>query len=272
MENKDLKDIYNSVYEEGKESFHTFSLELIYSEVYKTLKNHINNKKILDLGCGDGSFLMNYVTLEEPMEIHGVDFSEVGIEKAKKEKISKLRNIDFRTISFEDLIIELEEDISLDKNYYDAIVSIGVMEHMDNPKELFYLSSNFLKSGGYFILETPNFLNTRGIIWKTLQVFVDAEMSKTDKHILLPNIILEYMEEFDFICEKIYTFDHDKGSHERMLQDFYKRLKPALRGKVKDLDMKLTEFFKFLKFVANDRVFPASIASGAEIIYKFRKK
>ena len=42
----ELKELYNEVYEEGKETFHTFSLDLIYSEVYKTIKNHLNNRKI----------------------------------------------------------------------------------------------------------------------------------------------------------------------------------------------------------------------------------
>src|SRR3990167_3121196 len=80
---EELKELYNEVYEEGKETFHTFSLDLIYSEVYKVIKTHLSNRKILDLGCGDGDFLKRFVTLENISEMYGYDFSEVGIDRCK---------------------------------------------------------------------------------------------------------------------------------------------------------------------------------------------
>src|SRR3989304_2365453 len=70
---EELKELYNEVYEEGKETFHTFSLDLIYSEVYKVIKTHLSNRKILDLGCGDGDFLKRFVTLENISEMSLTD-------------------------------------------------------------------------------------------------------------------------------------------------------------------------------------------------------
>lgn len=121
-------------------------------------------------------------------------------------------------------------------------------------------------------MEFPNFLNLRGVIWKALEVFAKAEMSKTDKQMILPDKIFEYMNYYDFECETIITFDHDRGMYAGMVDDFSTRLKLALDGKVDNLDNKIQEFFSFLKFVTNERIFSYGSANGAEILYKLRKK
>src|SRR3990167_940951 len=143
---EELKELYNEVYEEGKETFHTFSLDLIYSEVYKVIKTHLSNRKILDLGCGDGDFLKRFVTLENPKEIHGYDFSEVGIGKCKiinETTPDVIKNI-YRNISLEDLKFEIVNDVCEELYYFDIITSIGVIEHLDNPEILFYLVDKLL--------------------------------------------------------------------------------------------------------------------------------
>lgn len=270
---ENLREVYNKVYEEGKEVFHShLPLDLIYSEVYKMIQNHVNKKRVLDLGSGDGDFLIKYMSLEEPLEIVGYDFSEIGIKNSQENEIAKERKMYFRQVSFEDLKFEIEEDSSLDKDYFDVITSIGVIEHLDNPEILFYLANKFLKSGGCFVLEHPNFLNIRGIIWKALEIFINAEMSKTDKHMILPDKIFEYMNYYDFECELVKTFDHDRGMYSNMIEDFSKRLKLAMEGKVDNLDNKIKEFFTYLKFVTNEKVFPISPANGAEVAWKFWKK
>jgi len=82
---------------------------------------------------------------------------------------------------------------------------------------------------------------------------------------------LSYIEKYGFLCEKIRTFDHDRGLYNGMVEDFSKRLKLALKGKIEDLDKKLEEYFKFLKFIVDDRVFLKGSANGAEIIWVLRK-
>lgn len=271
---EELKELYNEVYEEGKETFHTFSLDLIYSEVYKTIRSFLNHRKILDLGCGDGDFLKRFVALEEPLEVHGYDFSETGIEKAKIGTELTLRNIPniYRNISFEDLKFELDEGFSTEEKYFDIITSIGVIEHLEDPEILFYLVDKLLKDDGVFVLEHPNFLNVRGVIWKTLEIFVGAEMSKTDKHIILPDKIFIYMEKYNLECERIITFDHSRGLYDRMVEDLSKRIRLALAGKVEDLDNKVKMFLDYLQFITHEKVFIPSPANGAEIIYVIHRK
>lgn len=267
----ELKELYDEVYEEGKETFHTFSLDLIYSEVYKSIRSFLSNRKILDLGSGDGDFIRRFITLENFSEAHGYDFSEEGIKRAKKDIISAQRNIKYRNINFKDLKFELDEGFT-EKKYFDIITSIGVIEHLEDPELLFYIVDKLLKDNGIFVLEHPNFLNVRGIIWKTLEIFLNAEMSKTDKHTILPDKIFEYMEKYNFECEKIITFDHSRGLYDRMVEDLAKRIKLALEGKVEDLDNKVKMFLDYLQFITHEKVFIPSPANGAEVIWIFKKK
>lgn len=271
---EELKELYDEVYEEGKETFHTFSLDLVYSSVYKTIRSFLNHRKILDLGCGDGDFLKRFVSLEEPSEAHGYDFSKTGIERAKigNELTSRgIPNI-YRNISFEDLKFELDEKLSTEEKYFDIITSIGVIEHLEDPELLFYIVDKLLKDDGVFVLEHPNFLNVRGVIWKTLEIFIGAEMSKTDKHTILPDKIFEYMEKYNLECERIITFDHDRGLYDRMVEDLSKRIRLALAGKVEDLDNKVKMFLDYLQFITHEKVFIPSPANGAEVIYVIHRK
>ena len=122
------------------------------------------------------------------------------------------------------------------------------------------------------MLEHPNFLNVRGVIVKTLEIFLGAEMSKTDKHTMLPDKIFEYMEKYNFECERIITFDHSRGLYDRMVEDLSKRIKLALEGKVDNLDDKVKSFLDYLQFITHEKVFIPSPANGAEVIYVIHRK
>jgi len=271
---EELKELYNEVYEEGKETFHTFSLDLIYSEVYKVIKTHLSNRKILDLGCGDGDFLKRFVTLENISEMYGYDFSEVGIDRCKvidETTPDTIKNL-YRNISFEDLKFEIEEGLSTEEGYFDIITSIGVIEHLEDPEILFYLVDKLLTKDGMFVLEHPNFLNVRGVIWKTLEIFLGAEMSLTDKHAIMPDRIFDYMEKYNLECERIITFDHSRGLYDRMVEDLSKRIKLALVDKVENVDEKVKSFLDYLQFITHEKVFIPSPANGAECIWVFKRK
>ena len=271
----ELNETYNEIYSNGKEEYHSGNLTLIYSEVYKAIRNHVNGKKILDLGSGDGTFLTNYVTLQEPEEMFGIGFSKEGVNIAQNNIISKERKIRFECKSFESIEDELKFNSCLDKNYFDIITSIGVIEHLDRPELLFYLANKLLKPGGMFIFEHPNFLNIRGLIWKTLEIFLEAEMSLTDKHTILPDFIFSNIEKYNFKCESIKTFHHERGMMSEMVsEDYVKRLPLALKGKIEEskIEGKVKEFFDYLRFITNDKVFTFSPANGSEIIYTLTKK
>jgi predicted TPR repeat methyltransferase len=95
----------------------TFRREIIHREL-----GEVSRKKILDIGCGNGSISMPYV-LENELTL--LDFSENMLSLAKKsipinrQKHVTLMNKDFFEIN--------------SKESYDAIFFIGVIAHVQRP-------------------------------------------------------------------------------------------------------------------------------------------
>lgn len=103
------------------------------------------NLRILDLGCGNGCLCG--VLADMGHEVTGVDGSETGIAIAKKNHPrARFINAD---------IYDLEAGNALEKNYFDVVVSVEVIEHLSHPRELMKAAKKFLKHGGSFILSTP---------------------------------------------------------------------------------------------------------------------
>lgn len=102
------------------------------------------NDKILELGCGEGRFLA-YLKQNGYKNVLGIDICPEYIVIARNNGVDiKLGNV----FSF------LENK----SNEYDCIVAIDFIEHF-NKEELFQLLEMIflaLKSGGIFILQTPN--------------------------------------------------------------------------------------------------------------------
>lgn len=99
--------------------------------------------KILDLGCGNGSFT-NYLT-QQGFKATGLDPSESGITLAKQ---------NFPDIEF------IQGDIynlpfSQLENQFDYIISIDVIEHLYLPRIMPQVAKRCLKPHGKLIITTP---------------------------------------------------------------------------------------------------------------------
>jgi len=101
------------------------------------LKLRVNNKTILDFGCGNGGFLNGIKKYCKSCE--GI---EKDINHYKKFKRDKL--------------IKIYSDISEVKKKYDFITLFHVIEHLKNPVKMLKHLSQLLKKGGKIIIETPN--------------------------------------------------------------------------------------------------------------------
>jgi 2-polyprenyl-3-methyl-5-hydroxy-6-metoxy-1,4-benzoquinol methylase len=99
--------------------------------------------KILDLGCGNGSF-SNFLT-KLGYTVLGIEESSAGIAIAKQ----NYPDCDFRQGSIYEL-----SDSDL-QHSFDAVISVEVIEHLFNPRALVTAAKYCLKPGGKFILTTP---------------------------------------------------------------------------------------------------------------------
>jgi SAM-dependent methyltransferase len=76
--------------------------------------------RVLDLGCGDGSFA-NQVLSRRYCTVHGVDFSEAGISKARQD--SRPEQTTFNSM---DLVVEDVRQLGT----FDGIFMVGILHHV----------------------------------------------------------------------------------------------------------------------------------------------
>ena len=107
----------------------------------KKLKEYLQtNTKLLDVGCGNGNYLID----ENRKEI----IWAVGIDNVK-DAVGK-------NICLDEIVIGDIKSIPFGVNSFDVVVSLWVLEHIDNPKLLFSGIHRVLKPKGKFIFATPN--------------------------------------------------------------------------------------------------------------------
>lgn len=103
------------------------------------------NCRILDIGCGDGTFVYGLHTFGYK-NTHGIDVSAEQINKGTAMGIPNLECAD------------LIQYLSANKTKYDVIVAKDVIEHFTREEvfEILPLISSNLNDGGRFIMQVPN--------------------------------------------------------------------------------------------------------------------
>jgi len=98
-------------------------------------------KKILDIGCGDGSFIVKF---KEDCEAFGLDISGKAVEVARKAGINAYKvDISCEKTPFED-------------ESFDIIYMGDIIEHLVNPDFATKEVLRITKPNGFLILSTPN--------------------------------------------------------------------------------------------------------------------
>ena len=100
--------------------------------------------KVLDLGCGTGLELGYYFELNPSAKVTGIDIA-VDMLKVLKEKFTDKAVTVIQGSYF---------DVPFEKNYYDAVVSVGSLHHFTKEGKVSLYKKVFkaLVNGGYYIL------------------------------------------------------------------------------------------------------------------------
>lgn len=114
-------------------------------------KNNANNVNVLDVGCGNPSFL-ELLQQNSKVNCTGIDFSDSGW------KGKNYPNIDLKKVAIEDYITD---------NQFDVITLWHYLEHDYNPSQTIETLYYRLKQGGKLIIEVPDYKSISAKIQKS---------------------------------------------------------------------------------------------------------
>ena len=141
-------------YDELKDIFeHSKSLNR-----FKKTANLVDRKNniILDVGCGAGYLS---VLLDDKMKLYvGTDLLDSNITIAKLFYDKKNR-----IFTTEDIF--LDNNAFVKKNYFDYVLLLELIGHVDNPGLYIKRVHELLKKGGHIIVSTPNAVSITNILW-----------------------------------------------------------------------------------------------------------
>lgn len=103
-----------------------------------------NGQKVIDFGCGVGVFTKLCKTIHPDCEVYGTDISDQAM---------KDNTIERPDITYLHQYVGHQDQVPSD--YFDVVFSGEVLEHLDNPEDLFKDAFKALKIGGKFIVTTP---------------------------------------------------------------------------------------------------------------------
>ncbi|MFA6268263.1 MAG: class I SAM-dependent methyltransferase [archaeon] len=163
------KNIVGDYYEDAHyksnkaQEFHYISREQYFIE-FMGLKG---NEKVLDIGCGSGTFSRTLAKKYPQLKIVGVDISKKAINYARKKTMSEgIKNINFCVSSIEDIKIKF--------NDFDVAVVSHIIEHVKNPAKAIIEVKKKLKIGGTIFLTTPNYAS----LWPIAEYVFDKTLAK----------------------------------------------------------------------------------------------
>ncbi len=144
--------------------------------VFNTLLQADKNKKLLEMGAG-GSIWLPYFAKVFGFDVSGIDYSSTGCEVAQK-------NLSLAGVKGNIICEDFAKIGETWNDYFDVIVSFGVVEHFNEPGEIIGLMANLLKKGGLVITVAPN---TGGLTFK-LQKYIGRDVYDCHKRLSLDNL------------------------------------------------------------------------------------
>ena len=164
LSSSNLEKYYTSNTQERKNGADENELSHMRDQI-NFLKNSLNfsNLVVLEIGANNGSFLAKYGALESY-------YSEINIEGLSI--LKKNKNLkDFENVPVKQRVKKL-----------DQIILLHTLEHVVNPKKFVKSLSRYLKNGGIFFIEVPDFTfndkDTDEFIFEHINFFNEITLKK----------------------------------------------------------------------------------------------
>ncbi|TSD03519.1 MAG: 3-demethylubiquinone-9 3-methyltransferase [Parcubacteria group bacterium Greene0714_36] len=189
-------------------------------------------KRVLDAGCGTGE-LAYRIARRGAEFVHGVDFSKEAIAVA------------VRHYSSANLVYACA-DLGTVREKFDVIVSLGTLEHMDNPFACLRALKAMLKPDGQIIVTCPNWTNPRGYMLLTLWYLFRARITLADLHYFTPIEFIGWARKLNMTLSW-RTVDQDWAHGEKLIADLTRRLPNVMRdSKLPTTEARIKEFIAWV--------------------------
>ncbi len=132
---------------------------MIYDTAWEALATkNIRSGAVLDVGAGQGQFL-SFLKDKADFTLYGMDLMH-----------TQLPGVEW-------YVQDLNRNLQLQSEKFDAVTCIEVIEHVENPRKLVREMFRLLKPGGTLVLSTPNNQSWRSIL---SYIFRDHFVAFTD--------------------------------------------------------------------------------------------
>lgn len=198
--NKDnLIKFYNESYYAGDadysyadERLNSKSNSIIYkkrlSVIESYLKNKNGDKKILDIGCSFGGFLV--AAREKGWETYGIEMSKYSANYAVNENKLNVQNASI-------------ENTDLIDNFYNAVNMVEVIEHLTDPLGSLKKIYESLRPNGVLLIQTANANSLKAkISGSRWEYFLPGHL-----YCFSRKTLVRMLEKVGFQIEKIYSGD-----------------------------------------------------------------
>ncbi len=108
--------------------------------VVRTFSGPWQGLKVLEIGCGEGTLLK---MLAARNEVHGVDISKSGVERTVEKGIP-CHHLDASN-----------ESLPYPDGFFDVVITLETIEHVENPHRMLWEIKRVLKSGGALLISIP---------------------------------------------------------------------------------------------------------------------
>ncbi len=110
------------------------------------------DKKILDLGCGEGVWLSKFAEFTSPENIYGSEYDGEQVQSLKATPLKTSKG----EIPSENIVQCPGEDLAFEDNFFDIVFQNEVLEHVQDDVQTLKESLRVLKPEGKLIIFTPN--------------------------------------------------------------------------------------------------------------------
>jgi len=152
------------------------------------------NGNILEVGCGEGLFLVELARSNPASDIYGVDFNQERLIAAE----ARINNSGFKRVN---LALQQAPNINFKDAEFDAVVCVNVffnMPSLEVVKETLLQARRILKNNGRIIFDFRNSLNPLLFLKYRFAKYYDPSVKNLPLNTFAPGAIERILQELSF--------------------------------------------------------------------------